>query len=196
MISLQWKWRGFQVKSKSSGRFVLRMQPQLHDQLRKEARILGCSMNELVINRLNHTSKESSRGQLLDRVVQKWRPLGVIHFGSTVRGEALPHSDEDWLIVLPETTPLKRSLYQEFDKLFEEASEARKVSPHFVHLPKSEMNPTTLWLEVALDGQWLTSPSSQLKETIQNLKIRIASGEFWRKVSHGQPYWVQSTKQE
>jgi len=45
---------------------------------------------------------------LLDRIVSGFRPLRVILFGSHARGDALPMSDVDLLVVLP-TVDDKRS---------------------------------------------------------------------------------------
>ena len=54
--------------------------------------------------------------KLVDEVVKKVRPLKIILFGSTARGETGKHSDIDLLVVVPEGVHRRRTaqkLYRE-----------------------------------------------------------------------------------
>lgn len=42
---------------------------------------------------------------VVQRILARWRPVQVWLFGSRARGEALPSSDWDLLVVLPDDTP-------------------------------------------------------------------------------------------
>ena len=45
---------------------------------------------------------------IVDRLVQQFRPLRIILFGSHARGDARPDSDVDLLVVLPEAPDKRR----------------------------------------------------------------------------------------
>jgi predicted nucleotidyltransferase len=45
---------------------------------------------------------------MVQRIVERFRPLGIILFGSRARGEAGPWSDVDLLVVLPEVADKRR----------------------------------------------------------------------------------------
>ena len=47
--------------------------------------------------------------KLVDEVVKKVRPLKIILFGSTARGETGKHSDIDLLVVVPEGVHRRRT---------------------------------------------------------------------------------------
>jgi hypothetical protein len=105
-----------------------------------------------------------------------------------VRGEARRTSDVDLLIVLGDGVPIRRDLYTAWDKQVMPAL-GEKYSPQFSHVPKG--NVSSLWLEVALEGQIDFDPHGRVRQVLYKIKEEIASGRYRRKISHGHPYWVK-----
>lgn len=177
-----------------SGKFVLRLDPEHHLKLKRQAQAKGLSLNQW-INRLLQSERQPNQIQLNAEIIhQEFREslLGVILFGSVARGEALDSSDLDLLIVLRDECPIQRNLYQRWDsKILPRLSE--KVSPQFSHLPNLE-SISSLWLEVALEGEILFDPTQQLKVTLIEIRRRISEGQYHRKISHGHPYWMRTAE--
>lgn len=171
-----------------SGKFVLRISPELHAAFQEEATTLNFSLNELLISKLTGKSKNLSQSdEILTKVQKNWSPLAIIQFGSSVRGDSTASSDIDWLIVLDSSIAITRSLYTDWDTKIQNS----KISPQFVHLPLDIRNAGGLWLEVALEGQIITLRDSEAKQVIYELKNLISMGYYQRKWSHGHPYWVK-----
>ncbi len=114
--------------------------------------------------------------------------IGLLRFGSQVRGDALESSDDDYLIVLDSNKKLSRDLYRVWDH---KISVDSKISPHFCHLPNDLLNAGGLWLECALNSDVIFDPSDLLRKSVKELLVLIASGHYLRKLSHGHPYWVK-----
>lgn len=174
-----------------SGKFVLRLDPKFHQLLKSEARARGESLNTICLRRL-HGGESSPWQSVVAKIVQEWKPLGIILFGSTARGEATSQSDVDLLIVFAETRSLSRSLYLEWDRNFRDVE---KYSPQFVHLPQGDLF-GSIWLETSLDGEVLYDPQGCLKKTLHKIRSKIAEGSYLRKVSHGHAYWIRQEKDE
>lgn len=178
------------MSSSSSGKFVLRIPPDLHTQLKRAAEREQTSLNQYITQQLlQQTSQSTIISQTLTKVFGD-ALLGVIVFGSSVRGEARQNSDIDLLIVLDSERAITRELYSLWDAKIE-GKLGSVYSPQFSHLPKDFMNPSSLWLEIALEGEVLLDNSGRLRGTLTSVRDRIASGQFLRKYSHGHPYWVR-----
>lgn len=170
-----------------SGKFVLRVDPALHHRLREEADEHGLSLNEWIIRALTR-GRVPPAHPLINELKRIFggHLLGVIQFGSVVRGEMRESSDIDLLIVLEQSREVDRSLYQTWDREVRDPL----LSPQFSHLPKGD-NYSSLWLEVAIEGVILYDPTNKLESTLREIRSAVADGRFCRKLSHGHPYWVR-----
>lgn len=176
----------------NSGRFVLRLDPELHGQLKKQAVKEGVSLNQLIVDKLS-SGKTSQFGII--RKVFKDRLVGIVLFGSHVRNEERESSDIDLLLVLSEDSRIERELYSLWDEKVQ-VSLGEKYSPQFVKIPKEPRLASSIWLEVALEGVILYERGLELRKFIFELKHMIASGVFRRQLIYGQPYWVRGSHAE
>ena len=179
-----------------SGRFVLRIDPGLHGTLREAARAAGTSLNEYCARRL------ASPGVWLDEeasaIVERAASIlgeslvGIVAFGSWVRGEHDSTSDLDVLLVAADDLPVSRQLYRHWDDAPRLSWQGLEVEPHFVHLlPKGEA-PSGLWGEVATDGVILFERGFEVSGRLAEVRRRIADGDIVRRAAQGQPYWVRA----
>jgi len=145
------------TKRQASGRFLLRIDPGLHDVLRRAAAAAGTSLNEYCARKLaapvGDLSSYAGAAEVVARAAHLFADalIGVVVFGSWVRGEATAESDVDVLVVVEDRVALRRDLYRRWD----EAPlrwQGHAVEPHFVHLPPPGETVAGLWAEVALDG--------------------------------------------
>lgn len=180
-----------------SGRFVLRLDPELHARLRRAASEQGLSLNELCARRLAATpAVDGVPAELLTAVERAERTFGeelvaVAVYGSFARGELADGSDVDLLIVLEQRVELSRGLYRAWD---EEplTCQGRPVEVHFVHLPPPGELPGGVWPELALDGLVLLDRGLCLSTVLARTRHAIAEGRLARRVAHGQPYWIRT----
>jgi hypothetical protein len=190
---------------KPSGRFVLRVPPELHRRLRSRASAEGISLNSLCVRLLetglsgapvatSHSTKAVDPG-LLEAIGRKWygQLVGIVLFGSAARGEAIETSDVDLLIVLESTTRIERSLYDRWDGVLRSRGRPGedRVSPQFAALPPSPEEVGGLWLEVAREGIVLDDRDGRLAKFLISLRDFVASGAVSRRKVHGHPYWVR-----
>jgi hypothetical protein len=195
----------------ASGRFLLRVDPALHQRLRELARRRGCSLNrlcaELLERALTPTETPGPACQIASDVVpaavlRRLRAelgeqlAGIALFGSVARGESWDRSDVDLLVVLVSGAPITRELYQRWDAVAqaEAIPGGRNLELHFVSLPRSPEAAGGLWLEVALEGVLLHDPHLEVARMLARLRQQIAAGHVVRRLSHGRPYWVRSTR--
>ena len=179
-----------------SGRFVLRIDPGLHGHLREAARTADASLNEYCARKL------ASPGAWLDEeassIVERAASVlgdalvGVVAFGSWVRGEHDSTSDFDVLLVSADALPISRDLYRRWDETPGLSWQGLGVEPHFVHLlPEGEV-PSGLWAEVATDGVILFERGFEVSRRLAEVRRRIADGDIIRRVAEGHPYWVRA----
>ncbi len=175
---------------KPSGKFVLRLDPELHQELKSQALAHKMSLNEWIKHRLQGTQALSPI-PIIDRLLKTFSGnlVGVVQFGSSVRNEMHKSSDVDLLLVLKTEFKFDRSIYQKWDREFNGKQDA-VLSPQFSHLPVS-VEYSSLWLEIALEGVIHYDPTGQVFATIRKIRDAIAEGRFHRKLSHGHPYWVR-----
>lgn len=171
-----------------SGKFVVRVDPKLHKALRKEAQEKGESLNSLCVHKLSGRTLENPWVNIVEVIVKGYQPLGIALFGSVARGENKESSDVDLLIVLNSSETVDRDCYRKWDKLF---SGNTKLSPQFVHQPRSNEAIGSIWLETAMDAEVLYDPSGQLKKTFLDIRKEIARGAYLRKESYGHSYWIR-----
>jgi len=187
----------------TSGKFLLRVTPELHGRLRRLAAERRTSLNALCAKWLSEAAAPSvvsrTQGPLGEArwlaaardLVEGWGEelLGVALFGSAARGELRASSDVDLLLVLEARVPLHRQLYRRWDELVEAKELERELNAHFVHLPQRAEDAGSLWLEVAIEGRVISDRSGRLEGALILLRRAIASGRFVREVAHGQPFW-------
>lgn len=182
--------------SRPSGRFLLRLNPELHAQLKASARDLGLSLNDYCARKLACPTDAAALADDGAAVVQRAialhgpRLAGVVVFGSWARGEAADGSDVDLLVVLDPQLPLTRSLYAPWDA-GPSTWDGRPVEVHLAHLPESGQPPSSIWAEVALDGLVVFERGRQISARLAAMRREIAAGRVVRRVSQGQPYWVR-----
>lgn len=191
-----------------SGRFVLRVPPDLHRRLREGAADAGVSLNRHCVDLLEAATTRTAQGALpaapevpaalLDSAERAWGGdlLGVVLFGSAARGAAREDSDVDLLLVLQSGVPVVRDLYRRWDGLVKRGTEeaGHAISPQFVALPASVERAGGIWLEVAREGIVLRDRSRTISRFLTALRDRIASGAMTRRETHGQPYWVREPR--
>lgn len=177
--------------ARTSGRFLLRMSPALHDTLRSAAQAAGLSLNEYCVRRLvTGGVVHEDAAALVSRAaaaVGNGLAAVVLH-GSWVRGEATSGSDVDAVIVVDQTVPLRRSLYRSWDER-PVAWGGRPVDPHFVHLP-GDTAISGLWAEIATDGLTVFDRDGRLGAYLAKVRSAVADGRLRRRTAHGQPYWI------
>jgi len=188
--------------SMPSGKFVVRLPPETHARLRREAHDRGISLNELCTRLLEGCGSNKARPTpsdrdsivapaLVERLRQHWKRdlVGVFVFGSQARGEATATSDIDLLLVFNAGFRLSRALYSEFDEL---VNGAGVVSPHFVNLPAHPLEAGGLWYEVAIEGTPIWERELLVSRFLATVRAAMARGEVQRAVSHGHPYWIKN----
>lgn len=184
------------ISSLPSGRFLLRIDPELHAALRQAAGDAGVSLNEYCARKLAAVPGAPT-GHGLARAVERAFDLfggdlvGVVAFGSWTRREVADGSDVDLLLVLEESVALVRNLYLRWD-----ASpltlEGACIEPHFVHAPDGDDDIGGLWAEVALDGIVLFDPDLRVSLPLVGIRRQIVEGRLVRRAAHGQGYWVRN----
>lgn len=184
------------IVSPPSGRFVLRLPPALHAELRDAARRAGLSLNEYCVRALSApgTDPAGPGGAIAARAVAHFGPdlVGVLLFGSWVRGEATATSDIDALVVVEASQPITRALYHEWDRTPLE-HDGHPIEAHLVRLPAPEDAPGTMWLEAALDGVVVLDRDGRIARHLGRVRRDIAAGGRVRRRAHGQPYWTAAT---
>lgn len=185
------------TRANPSGRFVLRIEPVLHESLRRAAERCAVSLNEYCTRALAMSTGATTRWDWGAETVQRATHIAgsglvaVVLFGSWARGEARAGSDIDLLVVVDRTVALSRELYSRWDET-PVLHDGHRVEPHFVHLPDSDRAPLGLWAEIAIDGIVLFSHDLTLPSALAAIRREIANGTIVRKLSHGQPYWVRA----
>lgn len=182
------------TNSTASGRFVLRMGPELHEALRAGARASGVSLNEYCLARLaapGITAAGPEAAAVVDWARRAFgeRLIGVAVYGSWARGEATAESDVDVLIVLDRAQPLNRDLYRLGDTA-ELVWDTHPVQTQIVQLPPAGEVGGGLWPEIALDGIVLVERDFLLSRHLVAIRRAIVEGRLVRRTAHGQPYWT------
>ena len=179
-----------------SGRFVLRLPPALHGALRAAASRAGLSLNEYCVRALAApgTDPAGPGAAVAARAAAAFGPdlVGVVLYGSWVRGEATASSDIDALVVLDASRPITRALYRAWDAdPLEHGGHAIEV--HFVGMPSADGDPGSVWLEAALDGVVAFDQGGRIARFLGQVRRRIAAGDWVRRRAHGQPYWTAAS---
>lgn len=178
-----------------SGRFVLRIDPDLHARLREAARRAGISLNEYCSRRL--AFPEPGLGKAAREAVERAAALfgdalvAVVGFGSWARDELSENSDVDLLVVVEPEVAITRDLYRKWDQR-ELTWGGHPVEPHFVRLPRPGSRFSGVWAEAAVDGVVLFDRDLLVSRRLVELRRRIAEREIIRRESHGQAYWVEA----
>jgi predicted nucleotidyltransferase len=126
------------------------------------------------------------------RIAQLWgEPLeGIVLFGSQARGETWDTSDIDLLIVLPEGTPLIRSLYDRWDHQVAPYFD-RRVSPSIVLCRSDASDVGSVWIEAAVDGVILLDRAGRIAHMFEQIRQDIATGKLLSGETHGHRYWYR-----
>jgi predicted nucleotidyltransferase len=177
----------------SSGRFVLRLPPALHAQLRGRARERGVSLNAYCVALLEAGPAGTLSAPIRECVEGFGEAVdGVVLFGSVARGSATDASDADLLIVLRPGTAVTRDLYTRWDELDSSRAEleGHPVNPHFSVRPAVGATVGGLWYEVARDGIVLWERGTVVRATLARLRRQILDGEVEERRRGGQSYWM------
>jgi len=178
-----------------SGRFVLRIDPTLHAELRKAAQEAGVSLNEHCARKLALPARggfePSAEATAKAAALIGDALMGVVAFGSWARGELSESSDIDLLVVVDETVKIGRGLYRAWDER-PVLWNGHTVEPHFVYLPKAGAPLSGTWAEVAVEGIVLYDRELMVSQALVEVRRKIASGQIVRRRLHGQSYWVEA----
>lgn len=180
-------------RTRASGRFVLRLDPSLHEALQAAARAARLSLNELCVRKLSAPGVVAGDASEVVRFaagIFGAELVAVAALGSWARGEAGQSSDVDVLVVVDERVEVTRELYRRWDA-HPLLWEGRPVDAHFTHLPAPELTVTGIWAEAALDGIVLFERDFELSPRLARVRRDIAAGRIVRRFAHGQPYWAQ-----
>jgi uncharacterized protein len=182
--------------SSASGRFVLRLPPALHAELRGAARHSGVSLNEYCVRALAApgTDPAGPGATVAARATSLFGSdlVGILLFGSWARGEATATSDIDALVVLEASRPITRALYREWDRI-PLRHDGRAIEVHLLAMPTPDGDPGTVWLEAALDGIVVLDRDGRVARHLGRVRRDIAAGGRVRRRVHGQPYWTAAT---
>ena len=181
-----------------SGRFVLRIPPELHGTLKAAATRAGVSLNSYCRSILTTAVHGGGNGGLITAALLAALTaefdealVGLVVFGSRIRNEHTATSDIDLLIAVSESVAVSRELYTRWDRAVDAVqADASVVSPHFAHLPTEDAAVGSLWLEVALHGVVVLDPTGVAARTLARVRDRIAAGEVRRRTAYGHPYWI------
>lgn len=180
-------------KPSASGTFVLRLNPKLHAVLRREAASAETSLNDWCGRSLAAPGGAGVAGATEMLVALRHRfgdgLLGVVAYGSFVRGEMVTGSDVDLLVVLADGVKITRALYREWEREVP-TWEGREVDLHYIHLPAAGDPVSGSWAEVAVCGIVLWERGLMVSRRLIDIRSRIAGGELIRRQAQGQPYWV------
>lgn len=179
-----------------SGRFILRIDPRLHSALREAARDAETSLNEYCARKLASPGAwlDSEASGIVERAASILGKslVGVVAFGSWVRGEHDATSDFDVLLIADDDLPISRNLYRRWDDAPALFWKGLGVEPHFAHpLPAGEV-PSGLWAEIATEGVVLFERGFRVSRRLAEVRRRIADGDIVRRSVQGQPYWLRA----
>lgn len=181
--------------TEASGRFVLRIDPALHDQLRGSAKRAGLSLNEFCARKLAEPESVTAPGlaPAVHRAHAQFGSnlVGIAAFGSWARGEMTASSDVDLLVTVAHAVPIGRALYRAWDEERIEFA-GHPVEPCFVHLPERDEELSGFWAEIAIDGIILFDPTLRLSLRLAAVRRDIAAGLLQRRHAHGHSYWVRA----
>jgi hypothetical protein len=184
------------------------MPGHLHAKLRQEAAGTGLSLNQVCITRLQASQSLSAEfgtkgaaadliiPEFLSAIVRRWLDelVGLILFGSAVRGDATEDSDTDLLLVMKPEVKIARDLYRRWDGFCDEHSCTRdygRISPHFVNLPGSVQEAGGLWYEIGIEGIILWESDRRVSRFLRSVRAAMGQGKIRRRMVHGSPYWIK-----
>jgi HEPN domain-containing protein len=187
------------MTGRASGHFVLRIDPELHRTLRREAAARDLSLNAYCTTLLQRRSAATAPRR--DAQAFPWLEdveravgselVGVVLFGSRARGDALEGSDTDLLVVLEPGSPLNRARYDQWETRF-----GAESSPHFVTLPATGEEFGSIWLEAAVDGTIVQDRGARVAALLVSIRREIAAGRYRRAMAYGHPYWTREARRE
>jgi predicted nucleotidyltransferase len=167
----------------------------LHARLRDEAGRSGLSLNEHCVRRLAAAEAWRDRDDVaavVEHATTVAGPalVGVVAFGSFVRGQATDGSDVDVLVIVDAAFELTRAVYVRWDER-PLAIEGRPVDAHFVQLPGDDARLSGLWAEAAIDGIVIVDRGRVVSSWLSAVRRALFAGKLVRRVVHGQPYWCE-----
>ncbi len=141
---------------------------------------------------------ELAPGAVIERAAERLGAQleGLVLFGSAARGEMWEHSDVDLLVVLRPDVPVTRQLYSTWDAEIAPAASplGRRISPHFVALPRDVREAGGLWFEVALDGLILQDPQLRVARMLSLLRQQMVAGAVSRRFVHGAEDYIRRAR--
>ena len=171
---------------------------ELHQKLKTQAAGQSLSLNEYCSRILatatpDYPTAGSLGRELLTRALDVVGSglVGIIVFGSWIRGDANDSSDIDVMLVVDEGVEIKRSLLTRWDEVTLRFDN-RTVEAHVARLPDKREIVSGLWAELAVDGVIVFERGLELSRTLGRIRSEIALGRLQRRRSHGQDYWVRS----
>lgn len=192
----------------NSGKFVLRIPPKLHQQLRLASSREKKSLNHYCSQLLQSATQPAAMDDVYQVAVQAIttelhrhdiNAIGIWLFGSAARGTSTERSDIDLLIVLKAGSAIERKLYRVWDEKVASKLAAlgwSHASPQFVVVPENLELAGGLWFEVGVEGIRLWEDGSSVSRFMYQIRAAMAQGEIERRFSHGHPYWIRKKANE
>ncbi len=182
-------------KKKCSSQLMLRIDSELHANLRKQAEEACKSINEYCRESLILPISATTRlyGGVLANLVSAFKENieGLILYCSAVRGELFHDSDIDILVVLNNQEKISRKTYQRVEpQMIQIENRWHEIEINFVHLPLDEKFDFGLWAEIATEGIVIWENGIGLSGFLAKIRRNISAGVFLRKEVQGQPYWI------
>lgn len=199
-----------------SGKFVLRMEPNLHSKIKAIAVERKESLNSVCLKLINaQLAQEQLQLQsqqpseienvlnlsdlsLIKKLLKKIysEALGLILFGSQSRQEQTKSSDIDLLLVLPTNFNLTRASYRAWDEEIFQHKALDKYSLNLAKLPNDSANlSASLWLEMAIDGIVLIDNNElQISKFLVELRNQLLESHYTKKALAGQNYCLLNLK--
>lgn len=177
-----------------SGRFVIRIEPELHATLRRGAKDAGVSLNEYCTRKL--AAPEHHGAGPFEEAIRRAsgtfgkQLVGVIAYGSWARNELTDRSDVDLLLVLTPDCSITRELYRAWDETLMHWG-SHRVETHFVHLLQEDDRVTGVWAEIAAEGIVMFERGFEISRLLTRIRRGILARHLIRRRSQGQPYWVE-----
>ena len=185
---------GAPAEKSASGRFVLRIEPELHAALRQAGKDAGLSLNQYCARKL--AAPERHRAEPFEEAIRRASDMfgkelvGVVVYGSWACDELTDGSDVDLLVVLDPDFSITRELYRAWDANPLQWG-THPVEGHFVHLPQDDLRVSGLWAEIAAEGIVLFERGVEISRLLVRIRRRILARHLVRRRSQGQPYWVE-----
>lgn len=178
---------------------MLRVSPDLHEQLSREADESHVSLNEICVRKLaapifvsTFASPFAPSVRLAEKIFGS-ALIGIVVFGSYTRGQLRDSSDIDLMIILKRGFKYTRDHIRRWDdkNMMIDSHPVSIAVVQFYNDEEDDIPQNILWFEAAVEGVVLFDRNQLIQNRLRDLRDLIASGRMVKKLVHGQPYWTR-----